>query len=75
MGGACEPTEVLGVESMTSSNCVIRTLTKTQPGQQWAVARELRKRIIVRFRLEGFSRPMPQKLVWHRDWDESLIKY
>lgn len=73
MVGVCEPTEVLGVESMTSANCVVRTLTKTEPGQQWAVARELRKRIIVRFRLEGFSRPIPQKLVWHR-WDRSIIK-
>ena len=64
-----EPTEVLGIESMTPFSCVIRTLTKTAPGQQWAVARELRKRIVLRFHQEGFSRPMPQRLVWNRPWD------
>jgi small conductance mechanosensitive channel len=64
-----EPTEVLGIESMTPVSCVIRTLTKTAPGQQWAVARELRKRIVIRFHQEGFSRPMPQRLVWNRSWD------
>ena len=64
-----EPTEVLGIESMTPVSCVIRTLTKTAPGQQWAVARELRKRIVIRFHQEGFSRPMPQRLVWNRPWD------
>jgi small conductance mechanosensitive channel len=64
-----EPTEVLGIESMNPHSCVIRTLTKTAPGQQWAVARELRKRIILRFRQEGFSWPVPQRMVWNRSWD------
>ena len=65
-----EPTEVLGVDSMTPVSCVIRTLTRTAPGQQWAVARELRKRIIIRFLKEGFSRPMPQRLIWNRSLNE-----
>jgi small conductance mechanosensitive channel len=63
-----EPTEVLGIESMNPHSCVVRTLTKTAPGQQWAVARELRKRIILRFRQEGFSQPVPQRLTWTRPW-------
>jgi small conductance mechanosensitive channel len=71
----CEPTEILGVESMTSACCVIRTLTKTLPGQQWAVARELRRRIIARFHIEGFAQPMSQKLIWHRSWDRSAGKF
>jgi len=66
MATVVEPTEVLGIESMNPHSCVIRTLTKTAPGQQWAVARELRKRIIVRFRQEGFSWPVPQRVVWNR---------
>lgn len=61
-----EPTEVLGVESMNPVSCIIRTLTKTAPGQQWLVAREFRRRIILRFATEGFSRPMPQRVVWNR---------
>jgi len=64
-----EPTEVLGIVSMTPHSCLIRTLTKCAPGQQWAVGREYRKRIAVRFQLEGFSRPMPQRLVWNRNWE------
>jgi small conductance mechanosensitive channel len=64
-----EPTDVQGVVSMNPNGCVIRTLTKTAPGQQWAVARELRKRIVLRFRKEGFSRPMPQRMVWNRAWE------
>jgi small conductance mechanosensitive channel len=61
-----EPTEVLGIESMNPHSCIVRTLTRTAPGQQWAVARELRKRIIVRFRQEGFAWPVPQRVVWNR---------
>lgn len=58
-----EPTEVLGVEAMTAASCTIRTLTKCLPGQQWAVARELRRRVQVRFKLEGFGRPIPQRMI------------
>jgi small conductance mechanosensitive channel len=64
-----EPTEVPGIVSMTPHSCVIRTLTKCAPGQQWAVGREYRLRIAVRFQKEGFSRPMPQRLVWNRHWE------
>jgi small conductance mechanosensitive channel len=57
-----EPTEVLGVESMSPISCTLRTLTKCAPGQQWAVARELRRRVLVRFKLEGFGRPIPLRM-------------
>jgi len=64
-----EPTEVVGVESMGPLSCTIRTLTKTAPAEQWNVARELRRRIIVRFKAEGFTRPMPQRVVFNRPFD------
>jgi moderate conductance mechanosensitive channel len=64
-----EPTDVQGIVSMTPHSCMVRTLTKTAPGQQWAVGREYRKRIAIRFQKEGFSRPMPQRLVWNRPWE------
>jgi small conductance mechanosensitive channel len=63
-----EPTEVVGIESMGPVSCVVRTLTKTAPGEQWAVARELRRRVILRFKEEGFTRPMPEKVIWNRLW-------
>jgi small conductance mechanosensitive channel len=65
-----EPTDVQGIVSMTPHSCVVRTLTTTAPGQQWAVGREYRKRIAIRFHQEGFSRPMPQRLVWNRPWQD-----
>jgi len=38
------PLEVPGIESLGDSAVVIRTLIKTQPGSQWTVAREFRRR-------------------------------
>ncbi|WP_005036351.1 mechanosensitive ion channel family protein [Holophaga foetida] len=63
---AIEPTNVLGIENMNASGCTIRTLTKTAPGAQWDVARELRRRILARFREEGLSMALPQRVVWNR---------
>ncbi len=50
-----EPTEVKGVERLSSSGITLRTLTKTAPGKQFEVARELRKRIAGRFHREGIE--------------------
>jgi small-conductance mechanosensitive channel len=57
------PVEVLGVESMNDSSVVIRTLLKTQPGSQWNVAREFRRRLINRFSRETIERPFQQRRV------------
>ena len=66
MPAVLEPVEMVGVEAMTPVSCTVRTLTKTQPGQQWNVAREFRRRIIVRFKAEGFARPLPHRVVWNK---------
>ncbi len=64
MGDAVlEPTEVKGVEAFGKDGFTVRTFTKTLPGRQWDVARELRKRIIVRFRAEGIESPIPQRRI------------
>ena len=65
-----EPTEVVGIESMNPASCVIRTLTRTDPGQQWNVAREFRRRLLLRFKEENFARPMPQRVVWTRSAEQ-----
>jgi small conductance mechanosensitive channel len=57
------PVEVLGVESMNDNSVVIRTLLKTQPGSQWNVAREFRRRLINRFSRETIERPFQQRRV------------
>src|SRR5919107_3581620 len=58
------PVEVLGVESMTDNAAVIRTLLKTQPGSQWNVAREFRRRLINRFSRESIESPFQQRRVY-----------
>lgn len=59
-----EPTEVRGIETMSATGCTIRTLTKTGPGLQWEIAREFRRRILLRFKQEGIGMPLPQRVVW-----------
>lgn len=57
------PVEVLGVESLTDSTVVLRTLLKTQAGSQWAVAREFRRRLKNRFSRETIDSPYQQRRV------------
>lgn len=57
------PVEVLGVESLTDNSVVIRTLLKTQPGSQWSVAREFRRRLKNRFSREMIDSPYQQRRV------------
>jgi small-conductance mechanosensitive channel len=46
--------EVWGVEEMTADAVVLRVALRTAPRRQWAVARELRRRVDERFRREGW---------------------
>jgi len=55
--------EVLGVESLSDSAVVLRTMIRTQPGSQWTVAREFRRRIKNRFDQEKVEIPFPQRRV------------
>lgn len=62
-----EQPEVTGVEALGADAVTLRVLLKTQPLQQWAVARELRQRIKARLDHEGIEMPFAQRVVWHRD--------
>jgi moderate conductance mechanosensitive channel len=55
-----EEPEMWGVESMTADSVVLRLVVKTQPLQQWTVARELRRRIKERLDAEGVRLASPQ---------------
>ncbi|SDE89919.1 small conductance mechanosensitive channel [Thermus arciformis] len=53
------PPEVLGVQNLADSAVVIRVLFATKPAEQWAVAREFRRRIKNRLDREGIEIPFP----------------
>ena len=58
--------EVWGVEALDADAIVVRLVAKTQPLQQWAVARALRERIKAAFDRYGVEIPFPQRTVWMR---------
>jgi small conductance mechanosensitive channel len=49
--------EVWGVEAVGDNRIVVRTVARTQPGAQWGVARELRRRLKNRLDQEGIRMP------------------
>jgi small conductance mechanosensitive channel len=61
-----ETLEVKGIETLGPNGFLIRTLTKTAPGAQWDVARELRRRILLAFRAADIQIPHAQRVVHHR---------
>jgi moderate conductance mechanosensitive channel len=65
-----EEPDVWGVQDLGADSIVIRLVVKTKPLEQWAVARELRERIKVRFDAEGIEIPFPQRTVWLRNTND-----
>ncbi len=58
--------EIWGVESLADDSVVIRLVVKTRPGEQWAISRELRRRIKLSFDREHIEIPFQQRTVWLR---------
>lgn len=61
-----EEPEIWGIQTLGASGIAIRLVVKTQPGRQWAVSRELNRRIKDRFDAEGIEIPFPQQVMWVR---------
>ena len=61
------PPEMLGVQALGESGITLSLLFKTLPKEQWAVAREFRKRIKERFDKEGIDIPLPHLKVYMAD--------
>lgn len=59
-----EEPEVLGVQSFGENAVVIRASVKTDPNEQWNVARLIRGRLKKAFDEEGIEIPFPQRTVW-----------
>lgn len=61
-----EEPEIWGVERFGPDAIVLRLAAKTEPGLQWALARELRVRIKQAFDDHGIEIPFPQRTIWLR---------
>ncbi len=61
------PLQVAGVDKFADSAVVIRARMQTPPLQQWAVGREMNRRIKKRFDLEGIEIPFPHRTMY---WGE-----
>ena len=62
-----EEPEIWGVEAFGESSVSIRLVLKVEPGEQWATAREVRKRLKRAFDQAGIEIPFPQRTVWIHD--------
>jgi len=58
--------EVLGIEQLGANSVVLRMVVRTEPGEQWSVARAVRARIKARFDAEGIEIPFAQSVVRFR---------
>jgi moderate conductance mechanosensitive channel len=59
--------DVWGVEALGADSVDIRLVIKTEPGKQWAISRELRRRVKAAFDATGIEIPFPQRTMWVRD--------
>ncbi len=62
-----DPPEVWGIERLGPDGVAIRLVVKTDPSEQWVVARELRLRLKEAFEEAGIEIPFPQRTVWLRN--------
>ena len=59
-----EPLEILGVDDFADSQVTIKIRIKTLPLKQWAVGRELRRRIKNTFDASGIEIPFPHRSIY-----------
>ncbi|MGA7270717.1 MAG: mechanosensitive ion channel family protein [Acidimicrobiia bacterium] len=59
--------EIWGVQDLGPDSVDIRLVIQTKPGEQWAISRELRRRIKLAFDNAGIEIPFPQRSVWVRE--------
>jgi small conductance mechanosensitive channel len=63
-----EPIDIAGVDNLDSSAVVLRMRSKTRPGEQWGIRRELLRRIKLKFDELGIEIPFPhQTIYWGSD--------
>jgi moderate conductance mechanosensitive channel len=55
--------DILGIEQFSDRGILIRVLIKTEPLQQWDVAREFRRRVKIALERAGIPIPVPQQQI------------
>jgi small conductance mechanosensitive channel len=56
--------EVPGIERLDDSAVVLRVVLETTPLEQWAIAREFRRRLLAAFRAQGIDIPLPSRTIY-----------
>ena len=69
-----EEPEIWGVQDFGDNAISIRLVVKTEPGEQWATSREVRRRIKEAFDRESIVIPFPQRVVWMESGDDQLAE-
>jgi small conductance mechanosensitive channel len=70
-----EPMEILGVNEFADSSVNIRIMIKTKPLMQWAVGRELRRRIKNRFDELGIEIPFPHVTLYAGEGAQGVLRH
>lgn len=65
--------EIWGVQDLGPDSVDIRLVIRTKPGEQWGIARELRRRIKTAFDVADVEIPFPQRTVWLRTEQTATI--
>jgi len=56
----------VGVTELGDSAVTVRCMAKVEPGEQWALTRELNRRLKDAFDEAGIEIPFPQRVVWNK---------
>ena len=64
-----EEPDVLGVQDLGADAVAVRLSVKTDPSEQWATGRLLRRRLKDALDANGIEIPFPQRTVWIRSED------
>jgi len=56
--------EVPGIERLDDSAVVLRVVLETVPLEQWAIAREFRRRMLAAFKAQGIEIPFPSRTLY-----------
>ncbi|MGI9604587.1 MAG: mechanosensitive ion channel family protein [Acidimicrobiales bacterium] len=68
-----EEPEVQGVQSFGASSIVIRAAVKTDPSEQWATGRYVRRKLKIAFDEEGIEIPFTQHVVWLKNEEDGAV--